>query len=218
MIKIDNIKKSYNGELVLKGISLEINDGDFISIMGRSGSGKTTLLSILGGFLTPDSGTVLIDDKDIYKLNDKEMAYFRSNDAGFVFQHFKLISTLDVKDNILLPSSLSSKNKEIINKNFDYYTSKLNINTLLNKYPDELSGGQNQRVAIGRSLIYEPKIIFLDEPTGALDSENEKIVMELLKDLNKTKNTTIIMVTHSEKVAAYSKKIIRVLDGEIKEN
>jgi len=217
MIKLNNIKKSYNGELVLKGISLTINDGDFLSIMGRSGSGKTTLLNILGGFMKPDSGDVYWDNSDCYKLNDDEISFERSNNIGFVFQGFKLINTLSVRDNILLPSSLSEKNKDEIMANFDFYVKELNIEMTLDKFPDHLSGGQCQRVAIARALCYSPKVVILDEPTGALDSENEKLVMNLLANINETRNVTIVMVTHSNKVAAYSKKILKVLDGSIVE-
>ncbi len=215
MIKLENIVKKYNGEKVLKGISFEIADGEFISIMGRSGSGKSTLLNILGGFMLPDEGSVTWDGEDIYSFTDEKTSYMRSNKVGFVFQSFKLISTLSARDNIMLTASLSKTDKGVIQKNFDAYTKRLNLDGILDKYPDELSGGQCQRVAICRALCFAPSILILDEPTGALDSENEKLVMELMRELNEKDKLTIVQVTHSQKVAEYGSKILKVQDGTI---
>lgn len=215
MIRLENIVKSYNLEKVLKGIDLTINDKEFISIMGASGSGKSTLLNILGGFLQPDSGKVFWDDKDVSTLSDKETSCLRHTSMGFVFQSFKLISTLTAFDNIILPLSLGKNlNKDSL-EYVDSLIEKLSLKEIINKYPDQLSGGQCQRVAITRALCYKPSVIILDEPTGALDSVMEEKVMELLKEVNDVYKTTIIQVTHSDKVASYASRIIRLKDGQI---
>ncbi len=215
MIEIINVEKSYNKEKVLKGVSLTIEDGEFLSIMGESGSGKSTLLSIMGGFLPTDSGSVLWDGRDISTFTEKETAQLRCTKKGFVFQSFKLVSTLTAKDNILLPLSLGKNfNKE----NLEYaeqLIEELNLSHVINKYPEQLSGGQCQRVAIVRALCYKPQTLILDEPTGALDSVMEEKVMHLLKKINELQNTTVIQVTHSSKVASYGGRIIRLKDGQI---
>ncbi|MBQ3571818.1 MAG: ABC transporter ATP-binding protein [Clostridia bacterium] len=217
MIKAVGIEKSYNGEKVLKDVSLHIKKGEFLSIMGESGSGKSTLVSILGGFLAPDLGKVYFEDKDIFSLTESEISRLRCTKMGFVFQFFRLIPTLTVQDNIYLPAIMGKKlNKE----NIEYaneLVSKLKLEGVLNKYPSELSGGQCQRVAIVRALVYKPELIILDEPTGALDSEMEECVMKVLAQINTMQGTTIIQVTHSPKVAGYSNRIITIKDGKIQQ-
>ena len=215
MIKAINIEKSYNGESVLFGVSLNIADGEFVSIMGESGSGKSTLLSILGGFLDADSGQVLLDGKDVSKLNERQLASIRCTSLGFVFQGYKLIPTLSARDNILLPSVLGGKSEKEQSEYLQKLTHALGISELLDKFPDQLSGGQCQRVAIARALLYKPKTLILDEPTGALDSEMEKRVMELLQKVNQELGTTIVQVTHSKAVAAYGNRIVYLKDGKI---
>ena len=215
MITVKNIKKSYNGELVLKNINLKIEDGEFVSIMGESGSGKSTLLSIIGAYLMPDSGEVLWDGEDVLRFSDAKISAMRSSSVGFVFQSFKLIPTLNVKDNLLLPATLGKKVNEETLKYLDDLTRELKIDSLAHKFPEQLSGGQCQRVAIARALVYKPSVIILDEPTGALDSVMEERVMKILKRVNETMGATIIQVTHSERVAAYASRIIRLSDGEI---
>ena len=200
---------------MLRGASLTVEDGEFVSIMGESGSGKSTLISILGGYLEKDGGRVLIDGVDISTLGERETAEMRSGKLGFVFQHFKLIPTLNVKDNLLLPAILGKKANPV---NIEYtknLASELGVSELMNKYPDELSGGQMQRVAIIRALAYRPSILILDEPTGALDSNTERRVMEVLSRINRESGTTIIQVTHSKTVAEYASRIIYIKDGEI---
>lgn len=217
MIATRNIEKSFNGEAVLKGIDLEIFDGEFVSIMGKSGSGKSTLISIIGGFLKPDSGVVELDGHNLHALREKELSQLRCTSLGFVFQAFKLIPTLNVIDNIMLPLTLSRMASE---EAYSYALSiarELGIDTMLKKFPNQLSGGQCQRVAIARALSYKPKIIILDEPTGALDTAMEKTVMELLAKINREQKTTVIQVTHSERVAAYGTRIIRIKDGIIEQ-
>ena len=215
MIKAINIEKSYNGERVLFGVSLDIADGEFVSIMGESGSGKSTLLSILGGFLDADGGEVLLDGEQILKLNEHQLAQIRCTTLGFVFQSYKLIPTLTVRDNLLLPATLGGKSEDSINEYLQKLIHALGISELIDKFPDQLSGGQCQRVAIARALLYKPKTLILDEPTGALDSEMEKRVMELLGEVNRELGTTIVQVTHSKTVAAYGNRIVYLKDGKI---
>ena len=215
MIKAINIEKSYNGERVLFGVSLTIADGEFVSIMGESGSGKSTLLSILGGFLDADGGQVLLDGEDVFQLNENRLAQIRCSTLGFVFQGYKLIPTLTAKDNLLLPAVLGGKSEAELSEYLQKLTQDLGISELLNKFPDQLSGGQCQRVAIARALLYKPQTLILDEPTGALDSAMEKRVMDLLKEVNREFGTTIVQVTHSQTVAEYGNRIIYLKDGNI---
>ncbi len=215
MIEAIDIEKSYGDERVLKGVSLSIEDGEFVSIMGESGSGKSTLLSILGGFLAPDCGKIMWSGEDICRYSDKKMAELRSSEMGFVFQSFKLIPTLNVNDNLLLPATLGKKiNKELL-EYANYLLDKLRLSGMRKKFPNQLSGGQCQRVAIARALVYKPRVIILDEPTGALDSGMEEIVMDLLCEVNRELGTTVIQVTHSRKVAEYAHRIVTLADGEI---
>lgn len=217
MIVIKNIEKSFNDEKVLKEINLEIKDGEFVSLMGKSGSGKSTFVSIIGGFLKPDKGEILINGNDIFALKENELARLRCTQIGFVFQAYKLIPTLNVIDNILLPLTLNDGESKSEREYVMSLVNKLGIEGLLNKFPDQLSGGQCQRAAIARALSYKPSVIILDEPTGALDTAMEAVVMELLSEINKTQNATIIQVTHSERVASYGTRIINIKDGLINE-
>jgi len=215
MIKATEIEKSYNGEKVLKGVSLHIARGEFVSIMGESGSGKSTLLAILGGHLAQDGGTVLWRERDISKMTEKEIASLRCTEMGFVFQSYQLIPTLNVKDNLLLPTTLGKNLSEKAEEYMMQLVRELELSELLYKYPNQLSGGQCQRVAILRALIYKPAALILDEPTGALDSRMEAKVMELLSRINREEKTTILQVTHSKRVAEYGGRIIYLKDGEI---
>ena len=215
MIKATGIEKSYNDEKVLKGVSLEIKAGEFVSIMGESGSGKSTLLSILGGFLTPDCGQVTWWDEDISTFNENRLATVRSTDVGFVFQSFRLIPTLTVQDNLYLPATLGKRMSQETRDYTAELVKELQLGGLLNKYPTQLSGGQCQRVAIIRALAYKPALVILDEPTGALDSRMEEKVMNLLSRINRVHGTAIVQVTHSKKVADYGNRIVYLKDGEI---
>ncbi len=215
MIEVKNIKKSYGNESVLKGVSLKIEDGDFVSVMGKSGSGKSTLLNILAGFISQDEGEVLWDSEDISSFSSKKIAELRSSRVGFVFQSFRLIPTLNVKDNLLLTANLGKKPISEVEPYAMELAELLGLSEMLFKYPDELSGGQCQRAAIIRALVYRPSVVILDEPTGALDSVMEKTVMELLSKINKECGTSIIQVTHSRRVAEYANRIIMLKDGEI---
>ena len=215
MIQATNIEKSYNGERVLFGVSLDIANGEFVSIMGESGSGKSTFLSILGGFLDADGGQVLLDGEDVSKMSENRLAQIRCTTLGFVFQGYKLIPTLTARDNRLLPAVLGGKKEEELAGYLKELSDALGISGLLEKFPDQLSGGQCQRVAIARALLYKPQTLILDEPTGALDSEMEKRVMELLCAVNRELGTTVVQVTHSKTVAEYGNRIVYLKDGKI---
>jgi putative ABC transport system ATP-binding protein len=215
MIQATNIQKSYNGERVLFGVSLNIADGEFVSIMGESGSGKSTLLSILGGFLSADAGEVLLDGESVSQMSERRLAEIRSTALGFVFQGYRLIPTLTARDNLLLPAVLGGKSEDELKEYLQHLANALGIAGLLEKFPDQLSGGQCQRVAIARALLYKPKTLILDEPTGALDSEMERRVMELLRAVNQELGTTVVQVTHSKTVAEYGNRIVYLKDGKI---
>ena len=215
MIEIKDVVKSYGNERVLKGVSLSVADGEFISIMGESGSGKSTLLSILGGFLTADSGSVLWSGEDISDFDDEKMSRLRSSSLGFVFQSYRLIPTLNVNDNLLLTATLGKKLNSETLEYADELVKLFKLSEVMTKLPTELSGGQAQRVAIARALVYRPSTIILDEPTGALDSVMEGVVMEHLSKINRECKTTVIQVTHSKVVASYASRIIKLSDGEI---
>ena len=205
----------YNGEEVLHGVSLSIEDSEFVSIMGESGSGKSTLLSIIGGFLLADSGEVLLNGESVSSMNDKDLARLRCTRLGFVFQGYKLIPTLSVRDNIMLPALLGGGVESELAPYLAEITEQLNISDILKKFPDELSGGQCQRVAIARALLYKPELIVLDEPTAALDSEMEAKVMSFLVKINRELGTTILQVTHSKTVSEYGKRVIYLKDGRV---
>ena len=215
MIQVKNITKGYNGEEVLHGVSLSIEKGEFVSIMGESGSGKSTLLSIIGGFLLADSGEVLLNGESISSMSEKTLAKLRCTKLGFVFQGYKLIPTLTVRDNIMLPALLGGGVESELVAYLEKITDQLEISHILKKFPDELSGGQCQRVAIARALLYKPELIVLDEPTAALDSEMEAKVMSFLVKINKELGTTVLQVTHSKTVSEYGNRLIYLKDGRV---
>ena len=214
MIKLENIEKSYNGEPVLRGVSLEIADGEFISVMGESGSGKSTLLGVLGGFITPDGGTVLWNGENIADFSEARTAQFRCRDMGFVFQSFRLISTLTARENIMLPAMVAGNCGRDMQDYMRQICERLGIESMLDKYPEKLSGGQRQRTAIARALCFRPHTVVLDEPTGALDSAMQQRVMQLLREVN-AGGTTIIQVTHSAAMAECGGRTVRIKDGVI---
>ena len=214
ILKTENLTKVYNNQVrALNGISISIERGEFVAVMGSSGSGKSTLLHILGGVDKPTSGTVYIDGEDISALKEKDLALFRRSKIGLVYQFFNLIPNLSVKKNILLPILLDKKNPD--QNYFDEIVSVLGLKEKLNSFPSELSGGQQQRVAIARSLIYRPSILLADEPTGNLDRKNSDEIIGLLKLSNKNYKQTIIMITHDERIALEADRIIKIEDGEI---
>ena len=217
ILKASELKKYYGeGETQVKaldGVSLEVNKGEFLSIIGTSGSGKSTLLHMLGGLDNPSSGNVVIDGTDISKMKGDELCIFRRRKIGFIFQSFNLVPSITVYDNIILPLQLDGKkvDKEFVNKVVDV----LGLSNKLDRIPSKLSGGQQQRVAIARALASKPAIILADEPTGNLDSKTSHDVLRLLKETGKKFDQTIVMITHSDEIAQMADRTIRIEDGHI---
>lgn len=217
ILRCQNLTKVYNKNHIkvtaLDGVNLSVNKGEFLSIMGASGSGKSTLLHMLGGVDNPTEGKILIENTDIAKLDETNLAIFRRRKVGLIYQFFNLIPTLNVKKNILLPLLLD--NREVDNNYFNEIVEALDLKNRLNHLPNQLSGGQQQRTAIGRALINRPAIILADEPTGNLDRKNSDEIVELLKISNKKYNQTVIVITHDEKIALEADRIITIEDGRI---
>ncbi len=211
------LKKTYgsgeNAVHALDGITLEVEQGEFVSIVGTSGSGKSTLLHMLGGLDRPDSGDVFVDEKDIFSLGDEALTIFRRRKIGFVFQNYNLVPSLNVYENIVLPIQLDGR--ELDSKYIDSIIETLGLTEKLNNLPSKLSGGQQQRVAIARALAAKPAIILADEPTGNLDSKTSHDVMGLLKITSERFAQTIVMITHNEEIAQMADRIIRIEDGKI---
>lgn len=217
VLKIENLSKQYGkeGTLVkaLDGINLTVEEGEFVVILGSSGSGKSTLLHIAGGVDEPTSGKVLVNGRDIYTLNDERQSKMRRNEIGLIYQFYNLIPTLNVRENIILPTELDHRK---VDENFlNELIALLGLKDRIKHLPNELSGGEQQRVAIARALINRPAILLADEPTGNLDSKNSKEIMELLSEANIKFNQTIIMVTHDRILAKYANRIITIEDGRI---
>ncbi len=213
MIKIKDIYKTYgekdNKVEVLKGIDLNINDGDFVVILGPSGSGKSTLLNVVSGLEKPDSGSVSYDDKLITKMNDKELTDFRKNNIGFIFQQYYLLQNLNVDKNVRMGADLIS------NKDYKDIIKAVGLDNKLDKYPYELSGGEQQRVSIARALAKKSKVLFLDEPTGALDEKTGRSILDYITKLQKEEKFTIVMITHNENIAEMANTIIKINSGKI---
>lgn len=222
VIEVKNLNKSFKvgkeESLVLKNINIAVEKGEFVSIIGPSGSGKSTLLYILGGLDKPTEGEVLIDGKKINNLSKNEISKMRRKEIGFVFQFYNLVPNLSVEDNILLPLILDGKKLNQWNDKLDNILDIIGMKDKRKVTPRELSGGQQQRVAIARALLFEPKIIFLDEPIGNLDSKNGASIMQLFKDINTKYGTTLIQVTHSQEATQYGTSVIKLIDGEIVSN
>ena len=198
----------------LNQLNFEALIGEFVAVMGPSGSGKTTLLNLISSIDLPTYGRVLIDNIEPEKLSENNLALFRRNNLGFVFQEINLLSMLTVEENIVLPLTLDGYTIEDMEQRLLLLSNRLGLSNILDKRPDELSGGQAQRTAIGRALVHKPKIILADEPTGNLDSASAKDVLELLSEVNKTEKTTIIMVTHDPIAASYCDRVVFIKDGQ----
>ncbi len=216
LIKLQNIKKYYKvGKekvQILKSLDLNIQKGEFVMIMGKSGSGKTTLLNILGFLDKFDDGDYLFNKENVSKLNEIQRSTFRNKNIGFIFQQFNLIDTLNIYQNVELPLIYGKLNRKEKKSIVEKCLSDVGLLEKINQFPKQLSGGQQQRIAIARALVNDPQIIFADEPTGALDSETSKEIMELLKELNYN-GKTIIMVTHDQDLTKYATKVITLKDG-----
>ncbi len=217
ILRVENLCKEYGkGQTKVKAldnVSFSVEKGEFVAIVGTSGSGKSTLLHLLGGVDRPTSGKVFIEGKDIYKLNDDELAIFRRRQVGLIYQFYNLIPILNVEENITLPLSLDGR--EVDKKRLDELINLLGLDTRRTHLPNELSGGQQQRTSIGRAMITNPAIILADEPTGNLDSKSSEEVVTLLKKSNKDYKQTIIMITHNLEIAKVADRIITIKDGKI---
>ena len=209
MITAKNIKKKYNDQEVLRGIDLKIDKNEFVVILGASGSGKSTLLNILSGLEKSDSGEVVYDNESISDYSEKQLTKFRKDKIGFVFQQYYLLNNLTVEQNVKVGANLAN-NKEYVD-----IIKELGLEDKLSKYPNELSGGEQQRVSIARALAKKPTVLFLDEPTGALDEETGRKILEYLLKLKDKSNFTMIMVTHNENIAKLANKIIHVGSGRV---
>ena len=219
VVRLDNVVKTYSmGESevhALRGISFEIAQGEFLSIMGPSGSGKSTCMNMIGCLDRPTSGIVEINGKETAKMTEKELAVLRNQTVGFVFQQYHLIPSMNVLENVMLPLKYQKVEKSERVERAKKALEAVGLGDRLKHRPHELSGGQKQRVAIARAMITEPKILLADEPTGALDSSTGKQVMELFKTINREKGTTVIIVTHDPGIGASTERCIKILDGQL---
>ncbi len=217
----ENLTKTYgeykgeNATKALAGVSMKVEKGEFVAIMGPSGSGKTTLVNILSGITTPTSGRVMIGGQQIELLSKDELARFRRQNIGFVFQEFNLLEHLTLEENVMLPLVLDKKEPDMIQNTVEGIIAFLGIAESKHKYPTSVSGGQQQRAAVARALVNDPSIIFADEPTGNLDSKSANAVMHCLGSLNEEKDATIMMVTHDVFAASFCKRVVFIKDGSI---
>ena len=213
MITIENITKSYGSgaaqNQVLKGISANIKDGDYVVILGASGSGKSTFLNVVSGLESADSGSVKYDGKDITKLSDKKLTKFRKDNIGFIFQQYYLLPNMTVEKNVRMGADLSG------NSHYKEMIEAVGLGSKLSSYPSELSGGEQQRVSVARALAKNPKILFLDEPTGALDEDTGRQVLDYIGKLHDKLGFTVIMITHNQNIAEMAKTVIRMNSGRI---
>ena len=217
MIKVKNLSKSFNNQLVLDNISIDINKGDFISIVGASGAGKTTFLNILGtieGYDKNPKTSILFNNFDITNLDDNKLSSFRNKEIGFIFQFHQLLPELTAQENILLPSMIGKRSEKESIENLNKLSNILEINNILNKKPEFISGGEKQRVAVARALINSPSILLADEPTGNLDSKNAEKIQKLFKKINSQLNVTIVLVTHNKAFSKIADKCLVLSDGK----
>lgn len=220
ILEVNNLRKVYTTRFggsqveALKNVSFSVEKGEYVAIMGESGSGKTTLLNLLAALDKPTGGSVLLDGKDFAKVKESDIASFRRDNLGFVFQDFNLLDTFSIEDNIYLPLVLSGMNHKNMRERLTPLAAKLGISELLAKYPYEVSGGQKQRAAVARAVITNPKLVLADEPTGALDSKSTDELLHLFSDINQD-GQTILMVTHSVKAASHAGRVLFIKDGEV---
>lgn len=212
MIRLENVSKKYGNNVVLDNLNLRVYSGEFLSIMGPSGSGKSTLLNIIGAMDKPDSGKVIVNNEEINSFSEEEQTLFRKKHVGFVFQFFNLFNNLTVYENIQIPLLIAGFKEQ---DRIEELLASLHINNKKFSYASQLSGGEQQRVAIARALIKNPDIILADEPTGSLDSEAGENILSILKEINRRKKVTILLVTHDINVASSAERIIRIKDGRI---
>ena len=219
ILRVESLKKHYGKEpnitKALDGISFQVVKGEFLGIMGSSGSGKTTLLNCLATIIKPTDGSIQMQEKDLGQLRGSQLADYRGKEIGYLFQNFELLDNLTAKENILLPLSLHKVDANESKVRLELLSQYLDISELLDKFPSQLSGGQRQRVAAARALILDPKIVFADEPTGALDSKNATILMQKLSEMNQVEETTILMVTHDSVAASFCNRILFIQDGKL---
>ena len=220
ILTVENLRKVYSTRFggnqveALKKVNFSVEEGEYVAIMGESGSGKTTLLNLLAALDKPTGGTVILDGQDLGKIKESDIATFRRDNLGFVFQEFNLLDTFTIHDNILLPLVLAGKSYDEMSSRLMPIAKDLGLTPLLKKYPYEVSGGQKQRAAAARALITNPRLILADEPTGALDSKSTDELLGLFEQINK-KGQTILMVTHSVKAASHAQRILFIKDGEV---
>ena len=220
LLEVSNLEKIYktrlsdNEVVALDNVNFSVEEGEYIAIMGESGSGKTTFLNLLALLDRPTKGNIVLEGKDLSTIDDSKISKFRRDHLGFVFQDFNLLDTLTLKENILLPLILAEENPKTFDKRVEDVARPLRIDKILNKYPYEVSGGQKQRCAVARALITDPKLLLADEPTGALDSNSSRELMEVFSQLNDN-GQTVIMVTHSIQAAAEAKRVLFIKDGKI---
>ena len=219
ILRVESLKKHYGKEpnvtKALNGISFQVVKGEFLGIMGSSGSGKTTLLNCIATIIKPTDGSIQMQGKDLGQLKGNHLADYRGKEIGYLFQNFELLDNLTAKENILLPLSLHKVDANESKVRLELLSQYLDISELLDKFPSQLSGGQRQRVAAARALILDPKIVFADEPTGALDSKNASILMQKLSEMNQVEETTILMVTHDSVAASFCNRILFIQDGKL---
>ena len=219
ILRVESLTKHYGKEpnitKALNGISFQVVKGEFLGIMGSSGSGKTTLLNCLATIIKPTDGSIKMQEKDLGQLKGSQLADYRGKEIGYLFQNFELLDNLTAKENILLPLSLHKVDANESKVRLELLSQYLDISELLDKFPSQLSGGQRQRVAAARALILDPKIVFADEPTGALDSKNATILMQKLSEMNQVEETTILMVTHDSVAASFCNRILFIQDGKL---
>ena len=218
MITAENIKKSYNGLEVLKGVSLHIKEGEIVSIVGSSGAGKSTLLQILGALAKADSGSLQINDNVINDLNTSKLSSFRNNEIGFIFQAHHLLPEFSALENVCIPSWISGVSKKATQQKATKLLSRLGLQDRIHHKPMELSGGEQQRVAVARALINNPSVVFADEPSGNLDTKSAKSLHELFFELRKEFNQTFVIVTHNRELAQMSDRMLEMKDGKIYSN